>query len=194
MASRRFTIDARVEMSISSELLNSNLPRPLRPTKRKSLNFATWFFITAVQFRSSPQKFSSLPAITVTRVPSHTSPNATTLNAMGRVLLDRQCVGRVVQTWGNIQMWRNASVWRSTFLRYAVIRCAPTPQDAPPVDFLGFARPVSPLSAGCCYSNCCFCCHYWNSYDSHLIYCYSLLGHPLLMPDSWWMSPQLPNA
>lgn len=75
------------------------LPRPLRPTKRRSLNFATWFFITAVWLRSSPQKFSSLPAITVTRVPSFTSPNATTLNAPGSVLFDRQCVGNVVHTW-----------------------------------------------------------------------------------------------
>lgn len=55
--------------------------------------------MTAVQLRSSPQKFSSLPAITVTNVPSFTSPKATTLNAPGNVLFERQCVGRVVQTY-----------------------------------------------------------------------------------------------
>lgn len=32
-----------------------NLPRPLRPTKRRSLNLATWFFITAVQFLNSAE-------------------------------------------------------------------------------------------------------------------------------------------
>ena len=31
------------------------LPRPDRPTKRRSLNLATWFFITAVEFRNSAQ-------------------------------------------------------------------------------------------------------------------------------------------
>lgn len=56
------------------------LPRPDRPTNRKSLNLATWFFMIAVAFRNSPQKFSSLPALIMTWVPSLTSPNATTLN------------------------------------------------------------------------------------------------------------------
>lgn len=68
-------------------------PLPLLPTNLRSLNLATWFFISAVEFRSSAQQFSSLPARTVTRVPSPTSPRATTLNATGRVLLDRQWVG-----------------------------------------------------------------------------------------------------
>ena len=73
------------------------LPRPLRPMKRRSLNLATLFFrldnkifrvpghqipsptfMTAVLLRSSPQKFSSLPALSVTTVPSHTSLRATT--------------------------------------------------------------------------------------------------------------------
>lgn len=69
------------------------LPRPLRPTNRKSLNLATWFFITAVQFRSSAHQFSSLPAFIVTEVPSPTSANATTLNGTGSVLFDRQWFG-----------------------------------------------------------------------------------------------------
>lgn len=73
-------------------------PLPLLPTKRKSLNLATWFFISAVQFRSSAQKFSSFPARMVTAVPSGTSPKATTLNATGSVLLDRQWVGSMVHT------------------------------------------------------------------------------------------------
>lgn len=73
-------------------------PRPERPTNRRSLNLATWFFISAVQLRSSAQKFSSLPARMVTGVPSGTSPSATTLNATGSVLLDRQCVGSTVHT------------------------------------------------------------------------------------------------
>lgn len=77
-------------------------PRPLRPTNLKSLNFATWFFMTVVQFLSSPQKFSSFPHIKWQGVPSCTSPNATTLNATGKVLFDRQWVGRVEQTmWGD---------------------------------------------------------------------------------------------
>ena len=70
------------------------LPRPDRPTNRKSLNLATWFFITAVWFRSSPQKFSSFPALTDTNVPSGTSWNVNTLNPMGRDLLDLQWLGR----------------------------------------------------------------------------------------------------
>lgn len=65
-------------------------PLPLLPTNLKSLNLATWFFIKVVEFLSSAQQFSSLPARTVTRVPSTTSPRATTLNATGSVLLDRQ--------------------------------------------------------------------------------------------------------
>lgn len=73
-------------------------PRPERPTNRRSLNLATWFFISAVQLRSSAQKFSSLPARMVTGVPSGTSPSATTLNATGSVLLDRQWVGKTVHT------------------------------------------------------------------------------------------------
>ena len=30
-------------------------PRPLRPTKRRSLNLATWFFMTAEALRSSAE-------------------------------------------------------------------------------------------------------------------------------------------
>lgn len=74
-------------------ILNSSLPRPLRPTKRRSLNLATWFFMTAVQLRSSPHQLSSFPARIVTMVPSPTSVKATTLNATGRVLLERQWFG-----------------------------------------------------------------------------------------------------
>lgn len=66
--------------------------------------------MTAVWLRSSPQKFSSLPAITVTNVPSLTSPNATTLNATGSVLFERQWLGSVVQTcqW-ETHLWQNHS-------------------------------------------------------------------------------------
>lgn len=74
------------------------LPLPLRPTNRKSLNRATWFFITAVALRSSAAKFSSLPAAIETRTPSGISPSATTLNATGRVLLHLQCDGNTLQT------------------------------------------------------------------------------------------------
>lgn len=77
-------------------------PLPLLPTNLKSLNFATWFFITVEQFLNSPQKFSSLPHMRWQGVPSWTSPSATTLNATGKVLFDRQCVGSVEQTmWGD---------------------------------------------------------------------------------------------
>ena len=39
-------------------------------------------------YLSSPQKFSSLPTLRLQTVPSSTSDNAITLNAIGRVLLD----------------------------------------------------------------------------------------------------------
>lgn len=71
-----------------------HLPRPLLPTNRRSLNLATWFFMTAVQFRNSPHQLSSFPARIVTMVPSPTSLKATTLKATGRVLLERQWFGR----------------------------------------------------------------------------------------------------
>lgn len=74
------------------------LPLPLRPTNRKSLNRATWFFITAVELRSSAAKFSSLPAAIETITPSGISPSATTLKATGRVLLHLQCDGNTLQT------------------------------------------------------------------------------------------------
>jgi len=54
------------------------LPLPDLPTNRRSLNLATWFFMMAVQLRSSPHQFSSFPALTVTRVPSSMSSKATT--------------------------------------------------------------------------------------------------------------------
>lgn len=88
----------RLQKMLLKNWIMRNSPRPLRPTNRKSLNLATWFFIKAVELRSSAQKFSSLPALTVTRVPSPTSPRATTLNAIGNVLLDLQCDGNTVQT------------------------------------------------------------------------------------------------
>jgi len=52
----------------------------------------------ATPLRSYPQKFSSLPAATITLVPSRTSPlSDITRNTLGRVLLARQCVGSAVQ-------------------------------------------------------------------------------------------------
>lgn len=68
-------------------------PLPLRPTNLRSLNLATWFFMTAVKFLSSPQQFSSLPALMVTIVPSVTSSREMTLNATGRDLFDLQWDG-----------------------------------------------------------------------------------------------------
>lgn len=83
-------------------------PLPLLPTNLRSLNLATWFFIRAVEFLSSAQQFSSLPARTVTKVPSPTSPRATTLKATGRVLLDLQWAGNTLQTkWGDPVMKLN---------------------------------------------------------------------------------------
>lgn len=78
-------------------VMENDFPRPERPTNLRSLNLATWFFITAVQFLSSAQKFSSFPALMVTIVPSWMSSRATTLKAHGRLLLDLQWVGRVEQ-------------------------------------------------------------------------------------------------
>ena len=73
-----------------------NLPRPLRPTNLRSLNFATWFLKIACELRNSPQQFSSLPALTVTSVPSGISPNDITLNDIGSVLFERQWFGNGV--------------------------------------------------------------------------------------------------
>ncbi len=49
--------------------------------------------MTAVPLRSSALQFSSLPARTVTSVPSSILPRQTTRKAAGRVLLERQWVG-----------------------------------------------------------------------------------------------------
>ena len=86
------------QLLVPSKLKRANLPLPLLPTNRRSLNFATEFLMYATEFLSSAQKFSSLPADIVTFVPSFTSPRATTLKATGRVLLERQCEGKTEQT------------------------------------------------------------------------------------------------
>ena len=78
-------------------LLATPLPLPDLPTNLRSLNLATWPFMAAVLFLSSPQKLSSLPTLTLTVVPSLTSFRATTRNDVGRDLLDRQCPGIGVQ-------------------------------------------------------------------------------------------------
>lgn len=44
-------------------LILKDFPRPLLPTNLRSLNLATWFLITAVQFLSSAQEFSSFPVM-----------------------------------------------------------------------------------------------------------------------------------
>jgi len=64
----------------------------------RSLNLATESYMTAVALRISPHKFSSLPAVSRTVVPSATSPSATTVNVAGSALLQRQCVGSAEQT------------------------------------------------------------------------------------------------
>lgn len=80
-------------------LLKLNSPRPLRPTNLRSLNLATWFLITAVEFLSSAEKLSSLPARIVTVSPSGISPlKAITLKATGSVLLHLQCDGNTLHT------------------------------------------------------------------------------------------------
>lgn len=76
---------------------DNHLPRPDLPMKRKSLNLATWFFMTAVPLRNSALQFSSLPARTVTSVPSSMLPKQTTRKAAGSVLFDRQWVGNEEQ-------------------------------------------------------------------------------------------------
>lgn len=90
-------------------------PLPLRPTNLRSLNLATWFFMTAVQFLNSPQQFSSLPALIVTRVPSLTSSRATTLKATGSDLFDLQCDGNALQRMAGLPVltrspWQACSV------------------------------------------------------------------------------------
>ena len=97
------SIPNAVSESVFTIRVNANwsariLPLPLRPTNLRSLKRATWFFMTAVAFRSSAEKFSSLPAAIETRTPSGISPSATTLNATGSVLLHLQCDGNTLQT------------------------------------------------------------------------------------------------
>ena len=72
-------------------------PLPLLPMILRSLNLATLFFITWELFLSSPQKFSSLPILRFTIVPSSMSLKAITLKAEGRVLFDLQWLGSAVQ-------------------------------------------------------------------------------------------------
>merc|ERR1719180_254006 len=72
------------------------LPLPLLPMILRSLNLATLFFITCELFLSSPQKFSSLPILRLTIVPSSMSLNAITLKAEGSVLFDLQWFGSAV--------------------------------------------------------------------------------------------------
>ena len=86
-------------------------PRPLFPTKRKSLNRATCFTTLAVSLRTSPLGLSSFPAATVTaivklakhvalvspRVPSGTGVRRTTTKGQGRDLFDRQWGSRRLQ-------------------------------------------------------------------------------------------------
>lgn len=73
-------------------------PLPDLPTNLRSLNLATWFLKVAVLFLSSAAEFSSFPAVRTTLVPSTTSLRDRTLKGTGRVLLHRQCDGKMVQT------------------------------------------------------------------------------------------------
>lgn len=75
-----------------------SLPLPDLPTNLKSLKRATWFLKVAVAFLRSAALFSSLPAVNMTFVPSKTSLRESTLNGTGKVLLQRQWEGRIVQT------------------------------------------------------------------------------------------------
>lgn len=106
---RSFFLLNRQKKKLESSV--NDLPRPDLPTKRRSLNLATWFFMYATEFRSSAQKFSSLPAAMVTLVPSLTSPRATTLKATGRVLLDRQWAGKTEHTKFGLPVPTNSPGW-----------------------------------------------------------------------------------
>ena len=76
----------------------ASLPLPDLPTNLRSLKRATWFLKVAVAFLRSAALFSSLPAVSMTFVPSKTSLRESTLNGTGKVLLQRQWEGRIVQT------------------------------------------------------------------------------------------------
>ena len=60
-------------------------PLPLLPMILRSLNLATLFFITWELFLSSPQKFSSLPILRFTIVPSSMSLSRTTLTPLNMI-------------------------------------------------------------------------------------------------------------
>ena len=90
---------------------HQDLPRPERPTNLRSLNLATWFLTMAVEFRSSPQKFSSFPAFICTIVPSDTSESKITLNETGSVLLDLQWLGSAEQTTDGDPVRTNSPGW-----------------------------------------------------------------------------------
>lgn len=91
--------------------MSPDSPLPLLPTNLKSLNLATWFLNMAVQLRSSPQEFSSFPALTWTTVPSLISHNMITLKATGNVLLDLQWEGRAEQTRLGQPVLTNSPGW-----------------------------------------------------------------------------------
>ena len=78
------------------------LPRPDRPTNRRSWNLAMPFLVSARALRISPQKLSSLPALISTTVPSFTStpPSMITLKVLGSVLFERQWLG----SWVHIML------------------------------------------------------------------------------------------
>ena len=77
---------------------HTDSPLPDLPTNLRSLNLATWFLKVAVALRRSAAQFSSFPAVKMTFVASGRSLSEMTLKGTGRVLLQRQCEGRMVQT------------------------------------------------------------------------------------------------
>jgi len=114
------------------------LPLPDLPTKRRSLNRATWFFIIAVEFRSSAEKLSSLPANIVTVTPSGISPlNPTTLKATGNVLLHLQCDGNTLHT----------KFGESVFTSSPGVSCIPSFVSS---DFSGLNRVIGRIGPICC--------------------------------------------
>ena len=93
---------------------HTHTPLPDRPTKRRSLKRATWFFMMAVAFLNSAAQLSSLPAERITLVPSGISVSEMTLKGTGRVLLQRQCEGRTLQTKLGLSVRTSSPGWSAS--------------------------------------------------------------------------------
>uniref|UniRef100_A0A1B0A2P1 FAD/NAD(P)-binding domain-containing protein n=1 Tax=Glossina pallidipes TaxID=7398 RepID=A0A1B0A2P1_GLOPL len=84
--------------SSSSSSISSSSSSSSNSSRRSSGSSSCSTSSTLMSIYTMCALFSSLPARTVTIVPSIISPSETTLKATGNVLFERQCGGKTVQT------------------------------------------------------------------------------------------------